>query len=296
MAIPDFQSCMLPLLKFISNGKEYSMQSISDGLADEFKLTEEERAEQLPSRRAKLFYNRVAWAKFYLKKAGLLETPKYGFIKISEKGLLTIAQGIDSINIKYLTSITDDAESISQDISSIQKSEKTPEETLEIANESIRAELGQTILETILSCSPKFFEDLVIDLLLKMGYGGSKKDAGSRLGQSGDGGIDGIIKEDQLGLDVIYIQAKRWQGSVGRPEIQKFVGALHGQRAKKGVFITTSTYTNEAKMYVENIDVKVILIDGKLLSNLMIDFDVGVSVSATYTIKKIDTDYFEENI
>ena len=151
-------------------------------------------------------------------------------------------------------------------------------------------------LLSILSCSPKFFEDLVIDLLLKMGYGGSKKDAGSRLGQSGDGGIDGIIKEDQLGLDVIYIQAKRWQGSVGRPEIQKFVGALHGQRAKKGVFITTSTYTNEAKMYVENIDVKVILIDGKLLSNLMIDFDVGVSVSATYTIKKIDTDYFEENI
>ena len=140
-----------------------------------------------------------------------------------------------------------------------------------------------------------FFESLVVDLLVKMGYGGSRKDAGERIGQSGDGGIDGIIKEDRLGLDAIYIQAKRWQGSVGRPEIQKFVGALQGQRARKGVFITTSTFTQEATAYVANIDTKVVLIDGQILSSLMMDFDVGVSIAASYVVKKIDSDYFDEN-
>src|SRR5690606_25813637 len=165
---------------------------------------------------------------------------------------------------------------------------------LELAHEKIRVELSQELLDKVLSCSPEFFEYLVVELLLKMGYGGSRRDAGERIGQSGDGGIDGIIKEDRLGLDVIYIQAKRWQGSVGRPEIQKFVGALQGQRARKGVFITTSAYTSDAKNYAENIDTKVVLIDGRRLANLMIDFDVGVSISASYVVKKVDSDYFEE--
>jgi restriction system protein len=172
--------------------------------------------------------------------------------------------------------------------------EQTPEEALELAHQSLRISLAQDILSRILSCSPTFFERLVVELLVKMGYGGSRRDAGERIGQSGDGGIDGIIKEDRLGLDTIYIQAKRWQGSVGRPEIQKFVGALQGQRAKKGVFITTSSYTAEAVDYASRIDTKVVLIDGKLLANLMMDFDVGVSVSASYIVKRIDSDYFEE--
>ncbi len=172
--------------------------------------------------------------------------------------------------------------------------EQTPEEALELAYQSIRASLAQDILTRILSCTPAFFERLVVELLVKMGYGGSRRDAGERIGQSGDGGIDGIIKEDRLGLDVIYLQAKRWQGSVGRPEIQKFVGALVGQRAKKGVFITTSSYTVEARDYAMTNNIKVVLIDGKLLANLMMDFDVGVSVSATYSIQRIDSDYFEE--
>lgn len=172
--------------------------------------------------------------------------------------------------------------------------EQTPEEALELAHQSLRVSLAQDILTRILSCSPTFFERLVVELLVKMGYGGSRRDAGERIGQSGDGGIDGIIKEDRLGLDTIFIQAKRWQGSVGRPEIQKFVGALQGQRAKKGVFITTSSYTSEAIDYASRIDTKVVLIDGQLLANLMMDFDVGVSVSASYIVKRIDSDYFEE--
>ena len=170
----------------------------------------------------------------------------------------------------------------------------TPEEAIELAYQGLREQLAQELLSVIMSCSPTFFEQLVVDLLVKMGYGGSRRDAGERIGQTGDGGIDGIIKEDRLGLDAIFIQAKRWQGSVGRPEIQKFVGALQGQRAKKGVFITTSTYTAEAVDYASRIDTKVVLIDGKALSALMIDFDVGVSVSASYVVKRVDSDYFEE--
>ena len=299
MAIPDYQACMLPLLKLIGGGDVFSMRSVAEILADQFELTQEERLEQLPSGRAKLFYNRVAWAKFYLKRADLLDAPKYGHIQITAKGQQILSEGISTLNSKYLDTISVE-DSLTGDVVSEQKQEgissgKSPQEVLEIANESIRAELVQELLDTVLSCSPTFFEDLVVDLLLKMGYGGSIRDAGERIGQSGDGGIDGIIKEDRLGLDVIYIQAKRWQGSVGRPEIQKFVGALQGQRARKGVFITTSTYTADAKSYAENIDTKVVLIDGKRLANLMIDFDVGVSVSASYVVKKIDSDYFEEN-
>ncbi len=172
--------------------------------------------------------------------------------------------------------------------------EATPEEAIESAYQGLRQQLAQELLAKILGCSPTFFEHLVVELLVKMGYGGSRKDAGERIGQSGDGGIDGIIKEDRLGLDTIFIQAKRWQGSVGRPEIQKFVGALQGQRARKGVFITTSTYTADATLYAAQIDTKVVLIDGQQLASLMIDFDVGVSAAASYTVKRIDSDYFEE--
>ena len=174
-------------------------------------------------------------------------------------------------------------------------SKTTPEEAIELAHQGLREQLAQELLARILSCSPTFFEQLVVELLVKMGYGGSRRDAGERIGQTGDGGIDGIIKEDRLGLDTIFIQAKRWQGTVGRPEIQKFVGALQGQRARKGVFITTSSYTAEATDYASRIDTKVVLIEGKQLAGLMIDFDVGVAAAASYVVKRIDSDYFEES-
>jgi restriction system protein len=172
--------------------------------------------------------------------------------------------------------------------------EETPQEEIESAYQKLRNELASEIIQQVMGCSPAFFERLVIDLLLTMGYGGTRRDAGEAIGRSGDGGIDGIIKEDRLGLDVIYIQAKRWQGSVGRPEIQKFVGALQGQRARKGIFITTSSFTSEATHYVSFIDTKVILIDGELLANLMIDHGVGVTTAVTYEIKRVDSDYFAD--
>jgi restriction system protein len=170
----------------------------------------------------------------------------------------------------------------------------TPGEAIEVAHQGLREQLGQELLSRALGCSPSFFKQWVVELLVKMSYGGSRQDAGERIGQTGDGGIDGIIKEDRLGLDTIFIQAKRWQGTVGRPEIQKCVGALQGQRARKGVFITTSAYSAEALDCVNRIDTKVVLIDGRQLTELMIDFDVGVSVSATYIVKRADSDYFEE--
>lgn len=303
MSIPDFQTCMLPLLNVIADGKDYSTHDIESSLAAIFNLSDDELSALLPSGRQKIFRNRVAWAKSYLKQAGLLESPKRGFIKITSRGLTVFNDAPDIVNIKYLYKYPEfvefrNAKSSGEEVGEIKAqeiTENTPEEVLELAHEKIRSELAQELLEKVLSCTPEFFEYLVVELLLKMGYGGSRRDAGERIGQSGDGGIDGIIKEDRLGLDVIYIQAKRWQGSVGRPEIQKFVGALQGQRARKGVFITTSTYTADAKSYAENIDTKVVLIDGKRLANLMIDFDVGVSISASYVVKKIDSDYFEEN-
>jgi restriction system protein len=302
MAIPDYQTCMLPLLKYAKDGKEYSVRDAVEALASQFELTSAELSEMLPSGQQPVFHNRVGWARSYLKKAGLLDSPKRGILKISARGLDILSKNPQKINVKFLEQFpefiefrnTTRVENESASLPVIE-SERTPEEVLELAHQRIRRELAQEILLKILSCPPVFFENLVVDLLVKMGYGGSRKDAGERIGQSGDGGIDGIIKEDRLGLDAIYIQAKRWQGSVGRPEIQKFVGALQGQRARKGVFITTSTFTQEATAYVANIDSKVVLIDGQLLSGLMMDFDVGVSITASYVVKKIDSDYFDEN-
>jgi restriction system protein len=232
-----------------------------------------------------------------------LQSPKRGIFKITERGQQVLASNPSRIDAKYLEQWPEFIEfrDASKPTSESPQSEElalaktTPEESIEIAYQGLREQLAQELLTRILSCSPTFFEQLVVELLVKMGYGGSRRDAGERIGQTGDGGIDGIIKEDRLGLDTIFIQGKRWQGSVGRPEIQKFVGALQGQRARKGVFITTSTYTNEAIDYASRIDTKVVLIDGKQLASLMTDFDVGVAVSASYVVKRIDSDYFEEN-
>jgi len=302
MTIPDFQSLILPLLTFLADGKEHTTKETLNYLAFKFQLTEEQRQEMLPSRNQTVFYNRVTWAKAHLKMAALVENLKRGSFKITRNGLEVLKQKPAIINLKFLRQIPEYIEtaegwknnSTETALTEIETTEaKTPEEILETGYLNIRRTLAQDLLSKIKSCSPLFFENLVVELLVKMGYGGSLKDAGKAIGKSGDEGIDGIIKEDKLGLDVIYVQAKRWEGSVGRPEIQKFVGALAGQGAKKGIFITTSRYTPDAATYVPRNETKIVLIDGDQLAQLMIDYNLGVTTEITYEIKKMDTDYFD---
>ncbi len=301
--IPDYQSIMLPLLEYISDGKEYKMRNVTDGLAIKFGVTEEEQKELLPSGAAPVFYNRTAWAKTYLKKAGLIDGPKQGIVIISKRGLEVLNKKPSSINVKYLKQFLEFVEfqSIKRDgeiesESSEEQSTQTPEELLETAYQKIRKSLASELINKVVDLSPAFFERLVVELLVKMGYGGSIKDAGKAMGKSGDEGIDGTIKEDKLGLDIIYIQAKRWRpvNVVGRPELQKFVGALAGQGAKKGIFITTSNFTREAMEYTPRNETKIVLIDGEQLAQLMIDYNLGCTPQQTYEVKKIDSDYFGE--
>lgn len=300
MPIPDYQAMMLPLLNFSRDGKEHSAREASDALAELYSLSEDERKELLPSGQQAVFTNRVAWARTYLKQAGLIEATRRGFFRISGRGLEVLKKKPASIDVKFLEQFPEFLEfrnrrkDKDEVVESAEVSQQTPEESLESAYQKLRYDLGQELLNQVRQCSPSFFEKLVIDLLVKMGYGGTRKDAGSAVGKSGDGGIDGIIKEDRLGLDIIYVQAKRWEGTVGRPEIQKFAGALQGQRARKGIFLTTSGFTADAIDYVSRIDSKIVLIDGDTLSQLMIDHGVGVATSATYEVKRVDSDYFTE--
>lgn len=302
MTIPDFQSLMLPFLTFVADGKEHTTKEALNYLANQFHLTEEQLQEMLPSRNQTVFYNRVTWAKAHLKMAALIENLKRGSFRITANGLDVLKQKPSTINLKFLRQLPEYIETAEgwkssateTAISDMESAEaKTPEEVLETGYLNIRRTLAQDLLSKIKACSPLFFENLVVELLVKMGYGGSLKDAGKAIGKSGDEGIDGIIKEDKLGLDVIYVQAKRWEGSVGRPEIQKFVGALAGQGAKKGIFITTSRYTPDAASYVPRNETKIVLIDGEQLAQLMIDYNLGVTTQITYEIKKMDTDYFD---
>lgn len=305
MAVPDFQSLMFPLLKFSADGEEHTMQEARDGLAKLMGLSEEDLRERLPSGRQTTFANRVAWAKVYLTQAGVLESPKRGRFHISERGRKILAEAPEKIDIKYLERFEEFQEF--RQASSKNRTEKvthttesepsstTPEETLEQAYQQLRDEVANELLHLIKGNTPEFFEKLVVHLIVAMGYGGSVKEAGKATRKTADEGIDGVIKEDRLGLDAIYLQAKRWEAVVGRPEIQKFVGALHGQRAKKGVFITTSRFSKEALDYVGQIDPKVVLIDGTDLVQLMIDHGVGVSSAAVYEVKKVDTDFFIED-
>jgi restriction system protein len=299
MAIPDFQSIMGPLLEYLADGKVPSSRETIDALSKHFKLTDEELAELLPSGQQSIFVNRIGWAKSYLRKAELLESPARGLYKITARGLEAVESN-QKINLKYLKQFReyDDKNAGNGTVKLIDENKTsstlTPYEYIEIGYQRIREELEDELLSKIKNLSPAFFERLVVELLVAMGYGGSRKDAGQTIGRSGDGGIDGVIKEDRLGLDVIYIQAKRWEGVVGRPEIQKFAGALQGQRAKKGVFITTSSFSKESIEYVSLIESRIVLIDGKKLTSLMVDFDLGVSKIASYDVKRIDSDYFEE--
>ena len=280
------------------------MRDVTDGLAKQLGVTEDEQKELLPSGAAPVFYNRTAWAKTYLKKAGLIDSPKQGLVVITKKGIEVLKQNPKFIDVKYLKQFPEfiefqsakrDNETTETEINE-DSSSQTPEEALETAYQKIRKSLALDILNKVITLSPAFFEKLVVELLVKMGYGGSMKDAGRAIGKSGDEGIDGTIKEDKLGLDIIYIQAKRWQPGnvVGRPELQKFVGALAGQGAKKGIFITTSSFTKDALEYVPKNETKIVLIDGGQLAQLMIDYNLGVTPVNNYEVKRIDSDYFGE--
>lgn len=299
MAIPDFQTIMLPLLHCFRDGQEHSTQELLDNLAEKFSLTEEELKALLPSGKQTIFYNRVGWARTYLTKAGLLEMSRRSYYRITDRGRQVLGRNPSRIDVKFLEQFPEYIEFRERE-SGRRKSkepddeagEKTPEEVLEDAYEEIRDGLAQELLGLVKRSTPSFFERLVVELLVKMGYGGSRRDAARAVGQVGDEGIDGIIDEDRLGLDTIYIQAKKWDNVVGRPEIQKFVGALMGKRAKKGIFITTSSFSADAVNYVSSIDAKIVLIDGKRLAELMIDYDVGVTPVTNYQLKRIDSDYF----
>lgn len=303
MAIPDYQTIMLPLLRLAGDKKEHKISDLVETLAQQFNLQEEERKELLPSGQTFVFGSRVGWARTYLKKAGLLDSQKRATIIITDRGLNVLKQNPSQIDVKFLKQFPEFIEFQSikkdEDISAnvIEGSQtQTPEEILENAYQGIRKSLAEEIRKKIIELSPTFFERLVVELLVKMGYGGSIKDAGKAIGKSGDEGIDGTIKEDKLGLDIIYIQAKRWQigNVVGRPELHKFVGALAGQGAKKGIFITTSNFTKEAIEYTPKNETKIVLIDGQQLAQLMIDYNLGVTTQHTYEVKKIDNDYFGE--
>lgn len=298
--IPDFQSAMLPLLKLAGDQQEHSIRESIDSLAEKFKLNGDERNELLPSGIQRIFDNRVGWARTHLKKAMLIEPTRRGHFRITPRGLEVLKKSPARIDIKFLnqfqefldfrTSKKADAKPLTDD----DDAEASPEEELEKACQDLRDSLAAELLQQLKSNSPRLFEETVVRLLVKMGYGGTLRDAGEAVGRSGDEGIDGIIKEDRLGLDVVYVQAKRWENTVGRPEIQKFAGALQGQRARRGIFITTSDFSREAREYASRIDTRIVLIDGTQLTQLMIDHNVGVTPQVTYEVKRIDSDYFSE--
>ncbi len=305
MPIPDFQSIMLPLLKLCSDGKEHTNREAIETLSREFRLSPEEQKQLLPSGKQRIFDNRVAWARAYMKMALLLENTRRGVFRITARGRQVLGEAPEAINLAYLRRFPEylatrssqqnhqeaDASTSAYDV----QENGTPRERLEEAYMVLRDSLAEELLVQLKSSPPSFFEKIVVDVLVKMGYGGSIKDAGQAIGGSGDEGIDGTIKEDRLGLDIIYIQAKRWETTVSRPEIQKFAGALQGKRARKGIFITTSDFSKSAHEFVLAIDSKIILIDGKQLVGFMIDFGVGVATDVVYELKRLDSDYFEES-
>jgi restriction system protein len=278
MLIPTTEQIKLPLLRLVADGREFQLRDIVPSLADHFSLTDEERNELLPSGRIRKFYNRCNWAQHGLKSEGLLESPRRGYHRITDRGR------------EFLNQNSDDPPTVDNEVCV-----QTPEESIEENYHKIRERLVVELLEQIMNSPPVFLENLVIDLLVQMGYGGSREDA-EAVGRSGDGGIDGVINEDRLGLDVIYVQAKRWEANVGQPEIFRFSGALRDRGARKGIFITTSGFTRRARDAADNSDdPKIVLIDGRQLAEYMIDYDVGVSTMRCYKIKRVDSDYFDED-
>jgi restriction system protein len=279
----------------------YRVSEITKLLSSRFTLSDAELTERIPRGQSTIFENRVGWARTYLKKAGLIELVLRGQYRITARGLDVKSQPsrIDAAFLKqfpeFVDFVTPKSDGQSPGITTLEPPDsQTPLEVLEGAYQRLRKELADELLQIVRAATPGFFERLVVDLLVKMGYGGSQKDAGQAVGRTGDDGVDGIIKEDRLGLDAIYIQAKRWEAAVGRPEVQAFAGSLEGHRARKGVFIATSQFSKEAREYVTRIEKKIVLVDGEQLAQLMMDFDVGVTGDNTYNVKKLDRDYFEE--
>jgi restriction system protein len=301
MTIPDFQTIMLPFLKFAGDGQEHAKAEVVDKLAADFKLSAIELKELLPSGKQELFDNRVGWTRTYLKKAGLIDTTRRGYFRITERGKEVLKQNPSKIDVKFLNHYPEFKEfhtyknNKSENISSKDDEKTTPQEKLYNAYEQINEELARDILQQLKTASPKSFEHIVVDLLVKMGYGGSDKDAGQAIGRSGDEGVDGVINQDILGIDRIYIQAKRWNGgAVGHSEIRNFIGALDFKHAERGIFMTTSTFTKDIIEKVDRSSKRIILIDGDELARLMVVHKVGVSVEDTFELKKLDMDYFIE--
>lgn len=314
MTIPNYQTLMLPVLRLCAE-RPRQIREITDEISRQYGLTEEERVEELPSGRGvTVIHSRVSWAKTYLKQASLVSQPRRGVVEATTEGRNLLASGITAINVTTLERYPDfvafkarsraDAVPGEMDGNTSpipfmieQTSAGAPEEVIDRAVREFDTELLNDLLDRLRLADPTFFEKVVVDVMLAMGYGGTHRDAGRRLGRSGDGGVDGVINEDRLGLDRIYLQAKRHAADnvVGRPTIQAFVGALHGQSAHKGVFITTSSFSREASDYANSLgNMRVILIDGATLSGLMIDHDVGVRIQRTVALKRIDLDYFED--
>jgi restriction system protein len=306
MPIPDFQSIMLPLLECLRDQQNRSMKEVNDHLAERFALTPEERAEHLPSGPQSLFYNRVAWSKSHLKAAGLLESPARGMVRITDLGLKALAQKPAAINVKFLKQYPAYCTFIgkSQPQESLwsvpdnaipEEEQRTPLELIDTAFRTLSQATADDLLSRLKTCSPTFFEHVVVMLLMAMGYGGIAGE-GDVTGKSGDGGIDGVIKQDKLGLDVVCIQAKRWDGPVGRPVIQSFVGSMDLYRARKGVILTTSNFTKDGQDFVHRIEgKKVVLIDGEKLADLMIEHNLGVTTTKTYELKEVSNDFFDED-
>jgi restriction system protein len=306
MGVPGFQNITLPLLRLAADGQRHRLTNAIAELATEFGLNDEERDELLPSGKQSRFANRVGWARTYLGKAGLLASPAHGIFEITERGQAFVATASEPITILVLDQFAEfrefrAARHGSEDPSTsgiTADPDRTPDEMIEASINALNERLRDDLLAEVKRRSPLFFENLVIDLLVRMGYGGSHAEAAERLGRSGDGGIDGIIKEDKLGLDVIYIQAKRWEGTVGRPVVQAFAGSLMGNHAQKGVLITTSGFSGDALHYVDGIGMKVVLIDGQQLAGYMIQYGVGVAEVASYSVKRVALDeleYFESD-
>jgi restriction system protein len=301
---------MLPVLKLAADGQEHRMAEVVNTLAGQLKLTEAEREELLPSGKQPAFNNRVHWAKTYLVQAKLLTSTRRAHFKITDRGRSVLAENVERIDANFLKRFDEFKvfigssqkgamplpETVPQAVEDITESESTPDELLRATIKEVESALAAELIERICKASPTFFERLVVDLLLKMGYGGSRADAGRAIGKTGDGGIDGVIDQDQLGLDRIYLQAKRYdpENPVGEPDIQKFCGSLGAKKAAKGVFLTTSYFTKPAIAFAEYHPYKIVLIDGNMLARLMIHHSVGVRTVETMHYKKIDDEYFPE--
>lgn len=304
MAVPDFQALFVPVLKQCADGEERGMREVREGIAKALEIPVEDLEEMLPSGKQTVFANRVGWAGTYLRKAGLLEAGAgRGRYRITQTGLEYLGKYPDGFKVKELKGIPEFREfhtarkhsAEPAEAQDAELSDATPEEMIQQGYEILKRELADDLLTTLKSVSPGFFERIVVDVLVKMGYGGSVVDAGEAVGKSGDGGIDGVIKEDKLGLDIIYVQAKKWENTIHSPQVRDFVGALAGKKAKKGVFITTSSFSSGAREFAAGLESKIVLIDGDQLAQLMIENNVGVSAEASYEVKKMDTDYFEED-